>query len=189
MRKNNYKTTINLFIVLFLFLSISLKQVYAAEMIGKEILYAKGDWEVLLFDYDDNSTACVARIRDLNASNETSRELQLYLKTDLNELAIFYEQAIGGDPTAKKDEDHWAKFHFAIDDSPVWSFDAWRTMNWIVMDMNARSKRDFTKIANQLRRGNKFLHLDEYYNVVSAFSLKGSNASIDHLVRCINKYL
>ena len=183
------KNIVYKFVFLFLFLITSFKQLYAAEMTGKEILYAKGDWEVLLFDYDDNTTACFARIRDLNASYETSRELQLYVKTNLNELAIYYEQAIGGDPTSKKDGDHWAKFHFAIDDSPVWSVDAWRTMNWIVMDMNARSTKDFTKIANQLRRGSKFLHLDQYYNVVSAFSLKGSNASIDHLVRCISKYL
>ena len=183
------KNIVKITVLLLFSLIIGFKPVYAREMTGKEILYAKGDWEVLLFDYDDNTSACVARIRDLNASYETSRELQLYVKTNLNELAVFYEQAIGGDPTAKKDEDHWAKFHFAVDDSPVWSVDAWRTMNWIVMDMNARSKKDFTKIANQLRRGSKFLHLDEYYNIVSAFSLKGSNASIDHLVRCINKNL
>ncbi len=172
------KNYVSICLVTVVFLSININQMFAAKMIDDIVLFKKGDWEVTLLRYDDRSSACVARIRDLR---DFWKEFQIYTAPGVDELAFFYEY---GDSNAKL-----KTFNFAIDKFPSWAYvDPIRDGDWLILDLNVNSEKIFRKIISQIRKGKELFHLDDDNKVINIFSLKGSNASMDALIDCHTKY-
>ena len=161
-----------------IFISVNINQTFAAEMIDDKVLFKKGDWEVTLLRYDDRSSACVARIRDLR---DFWKEFQIYTAPEVDELAFFYEY---GDANAKL-----KTFKFAIDKFSSWSYvDPTKDGGWLILDLNVNSEKIFRQIVSQIRKGKELFHLDDDNKVINIFSLKGSNAAINALIDCHNKH-
>ena len=159
-------------VLFFLFVSFLPYTSFSTEVYGEKLLFKKGHWEVVLLRYDDRSTACIAR----NGSG--NKEFQIYVNTDVEELAIFYDDS-NVNETLKI-------FQFAVDDYASWySESPFFDSGWLIMDLISGSDKAVTELIQEIRKGQELFHLDDNNKIISNFSLKGSAASISELVNCI----
>ena len=159
-------------VLFFLFVSFLPYTSFSTEVYGEKLLFKKGHWEVVLLRYDDRSTACIAR----NGSG--NKEFQIYVNTDVEELAIFYDDS-NVNETLKI-------FQFAVDDYASWySESPFFDSGWLIMDLISGSDKAVTELIQEIRKGQELFHLDDNNKIISSFSLKGSAASINELVKCI----
>ena len=159
-------------VLIFLFFSFLPYTSFSAEVFDEKSLFKKGHWEVVLLRYDDRSTACIAR----NGSG--NKEFQIYVNTDVEELAIFYDDS-NVNETLKI-------FQFAVDDYASWySESPFFDSGWLIMDLISGSDKAVTELIQEIRKGQELFHLDDNNKIISNFSLKGSAASISELVNCI----
>ena len=145
---------------------------FSTTVFDEKSLFKKGNWEVVLLLYDDRSTACIAR----NGSG--NKEFQIYVNSEVDELAIFYDDS-NVNETLKI-------FQFAVDDYASWySESPFLDSGWLIMDLNSGSDKVVTEVIQEIRKGRELFHLDDNNKIISSFSLKGSAASINELVKCI----
>tara|TARA_A100000164_G_C21675075_1_gene661550 strand:- start:243 stop:761 length:519 start_codon:yes stop_codon:yes gene_type:complete len=156
----------------FLFFSFLPHTSFSTTVFDEKSLFKKDNWEVVLLLYDDRSTACIAR----NGSG--NKEFQIYVDSKVDELAIFYDDS-NVNETLKI-------FQFAIDDYASWySESPFLDSGWLIMDLNSGSDKVVTEVIQEIRKGRELFHLDDNNKIISSFSLKGSAASINELVKCI----
>ena len=159
-------------VLFFLFFSFFPHMSFATTVFDEKSLFKKGNWEVVLLLYDDRSTACIAR----NGSG--NKEFQIYVNSEVDELAIFYDDS-NVNETLKI-------FQFAVDDYASWySESPFLDSGWLIMDLNSGSDKVVTELIQEIRKGQELFHLDDNNKIISSFSLKGSAASINELVKCI----
>ena len=147
---------------------------YSAEVFDEKLLFKKGDWEVVLLRYDDRSTACIAR------NGLGNKEFQIYVSAKFEELAIFYDES--------NINESLKTFQFAVDDLASWYTESpYLDNGWLIMDLNSGSDKVITELIHEIRKGQELFHLDDNNKIISSFSLKGSAASVNELVKCIEE--
>ena len=55
------------------------------------------------------------------------------------------------------------------------------------MDLNSGSDKAITELIQEIRKGQELFHLDDNNKIISSFSLNGSAASINELVKCFEE--
>ena len=147
---------------------------FSAEVFDEKVLFKKGDWEVVLLRYDDRTTSCVAR------NGLGNKEFQIYVSAELDDLAIFYDDS--------NINESLKTFQFAVDDLASWYTESpYLDNGWLIMDLNSGSDKAITELIQEIRKGQELFHLDDNNKIISSFSLKGSAASINKLVKCIEE--
>ncbi len=147
---------------------------YSAEVFDEKLLFKKGDWEVVLLRYDDRSTACIAR------NGLGNKEFQIYVNADVDELAIFYDDS--------NINESLKIFQFAVDDFASWYTESpYLDSGWLIMDLTSGSDKAVRGLIKEIRKGQELFHLDDNNKIISKFSLKGSAASLNELVKCIEE--
>tara|TARA_A100001011_G_C14076731_1_gene742700 strand:- start:23 stop:532 length:510 start_codon:yes stop_codon:yes gene_type:complete len=147
---------------------------YSAEVFDEKLLFKKGDWEVVLLRYDDKSTACIAR------NGLGNKEFQIYVNADVDELAIFYDES--------NINESLKIFQFAVDDFASWYTESpYLDSGWLIMDLTSGSDKAVRGLIKEIRKGQELFHLDDNNKIISKFSLKGSAASLNELVKCIEE--
>ena len=147
---------------------------FSAEVFDEKLLFKKGDWEVALLRYDDRSTACIAR------NGLGNKEFQIYVNADFDEFAIFYD-----DSNVNK---KLKTFHYAVDDLASWYTESpYLDSGWLIMDLTSGSDKAVVELIQEIRKGQELFHLDDNNKIISSFSLKGSAASVNELVKCIEE--
>ena len=147
---------------------------FSAEVFDEKLLFKKGDWEVALLRYDDRSTACIAR------NGLGNKEFQIYVNADFDEFAIFYD-----DSNVNK---KLKTFHYAVDDLASWYTESpYLDTGWLIMDLTSGSDKAVIELIQEIRKGQELFHLDDNNKIISSFSLKGSAASVNELVKCIEE--
>ena len=147
---------------------------YSAEVFDEKLLFKKGDWEVVLLRYDDRSTACIAR------NGLGNKEFQIYVNADVDELAIFYDES--------NINESLKIFQFAVDDFASWYTESpYLDSGWLIMDLTSGSDKAVRELIKEIRKGQELFHLDDNNKIISKFSLKGSAASLNELVKCIEE--
>ena len=147
---------------------------FSAEVFDEKVLFKKGDWEVVLLRYDDRSTACIAK------NGLGNKEFQIYVNAKVEELAIFYDES---------DVNESLKiFQFAVDDLASWYTESpYLDSGWLIMDLTSGSDKAVIELIQEIRKGQELFHLDDNNKIISSFSLKGSAASVNELVKCIEE--
>ena len=147
---------------------------FSAEVFDEKVLFKKGDWEVVLVRYDDRTTSCVAR------NGLGNKEFQIYVSAELEDLAIFYDES--------NINESLKTFQFAVDDLASWYTEhPYLDNGWLIMDLTSGSDKAITELIQEIRKGQELFHLDDNNKIISSFSLKGSAASINELVKCIEE--
>ena len=147
---------------------------FSAEVFDEKLLFKKGDWEVVLLRYDDRSTACIAR------NGLGNKEFQIYVNADVDELAIFYDDS--------NINESLKIFQFAVDDFASWYTESpYLDSGWLIMDLTSGSDKAVRELIKEIRKGQELFHLDDNNKIISKFSLKGSAASLNELVKCIEE--
>ena len=147
---------------------------FSAEVFDEKLLFKKGDWEVVLLRYDDKSTACIAR------NGLGNKEFQIYVNADVDELAIFYDES--------NINESLKIFQFAVDDFASWYTESpYLDSGWLIMDLTSGSDKAVRELIKEIRKGQELFHLDDNNKIISKFSLKGSAASLNELVKCIEE--
>ena len=147
---------------------------FSAEVFDQKLLFKKGDWEVVLLRYDDRSTACIAR------NGLGNKEFQIYVNADVDELAIFYDES--------NINESLKIFQFAVDDFASWYTESpYLDSGWLIMDLTSGSDKAVRGLIKEIRKGQELFHLDDNNKIISKFSLKGSAASLNELVKCIEE--
>ena len=147
---------------------------FSAEVFDEKLLFKKGDWEVVLLRYDDRSTACIAR------NGLGNKEFQIYVNADVDELAIFYDES--------NINESLKIFQFAVDDFASWYTESpYLDSGWLIMDLTSGSDKAVRGLIKEIRKGQELFHLDDNNKIISKFSLKGSAASLNELVKCIEE--
>ena len=147
---------------------------FSAEVFDEKLLFKKGDWEVVLLRYDDRSTACIAR------NGLGNKEFQIYVNADIDELAIFYDES--------NINESLKIFQFAVDDFASWYTESpYLDSGWLIMDLTSGSDKAVRELIKEIRKGQELFHLDDNNKIISKFSLKGSAASLNELVKCIEE--
>ena len=158
-------------LLIYLFLTYSS---FSAEVFDEKLLFKKGDWEVVLLRYDDRSTACIAR------NGLGNKEFQIYVNADVDELAIFYDES--------NIHESLKIFQFAVDDFASWYTESpYLDSGWLIMDLTSGSDKAVRELIKEIRKGQELFHLDDNNKIISKFSLKGSAASLNELVKCIEE--
>ena len=158
-------------LLIYLFLTYSS---FSAEVFDEKLLFKKGDWEVVLLRYDDRSTACIAR------NGLGNKEFQIYVNADVDELAIFYDDS--------NINESLKIFQFAVDDFASWYTESpYLDSGWLIMDLTSGSDKAVRELIKEIRKGQELFHLDDNNKIISKFSLKGSAASLNELVKCIEE--
>ena len=147
---------------------------FSAEVFDEKVLFKKGDWEVVLLRYEDRSTACIAK------NGLGNKEFQIYVNAKVEELAIFYDES---------DVNESLKiFQFAVDDLASWYTESpYLDSGWLIMDLTSGSDKAVIELIQEIRKGQELFHLDDNNKIISSFSLKGSAASVNELVKCIEE--
>jgi len=147
---------------------------FSAEVFDEKVLFKKGDWEVALLRYDDRTTSCVAR------NGLGNKEFQIYVSAEFEDLAIFYDES--------NINESLKTFQFAVDDLTSWYTESpYLDNGWLIMDLTSGSDKAITELIQEIRKGQELFHLDDNNKIISSFSLKGSAASINELVKCIEE--
>ena len=58
---------------------------------------------------------------------------------------------------------------------------------WLISDFANYSDKDGDDFVREFRKGKKFYHLDDNYEVISWFSLNGSSMASDAFAECIER--
>ena len=147
---------------------------FSAEVFDEKVLFKKGDWEVVLLRYDDRTTSCIAR------NGLGNKEFQIYVGAEIEDLAIFYDES--------NINESLKTFQFAVDDLASWyTKSPYLDNGWLIMDLKSGSDKAITELIQEIRKGQELFHLDDNNKIISSFSLKGSAASINELVKCIEE--
>ena len=147
---------------------------FSAEVFDEKVLFKKEDWEVVLLRYDDRTTSCIAR------NGLGNKEFQIYVSAELDDLAIFYDDS--------NINESLKTFQFAVDDLASWYTESpYLDNGWLIMDLTSGSDKAITELIQEIRKGQELFHLDDNNKIISSFSLKGSAASINELVKCIEE--
>ena len=147
---------------------------FSAEVFDEKVLFKKEDWEVVLLRYDDRTTSCIAR------NGLGNKEFQIYVSTEFEDLAIFYDDS--------NINESLKTFQFAVDDLASWYTESpYLDNGWLIMDLTSGSDKAITELIQEIRKGQELFHLDDNNKIISSFSLKGSAASINKLVKCIEE--
>ena len=147
---------------------------FSAEVFDEKVLFKKEDWEVVLLRYDDRTTSCIAR------NGLGNKEFQIYVSAELDDLAIFYDDS--------NINESLKTFQFAVDDLASWYTESpYLDNGWLIMDLTSGSDKAITELIQEIRKGQELFHLDDNNKIISSFSLKGSAASINKLVKCIEE--
>ena len=142
----------------------------------KKELFQAGVWRVLLLEWSDGKKQCVAE------SLQGEGDLDIVVAIN----SVSFGLNIGKDASQSEKK----VFSFRIDNYSPWKKnDPIFDNGWLIYELIDLSENTFDEIERQFRRGNTFYQLDERGYTINSFSLKGSNAALTALGKCIDTNL
>ena len=156
--------------------AVFLASAVQSETPSEKELFQSGAWRVLSLEWSDGEKQCVAE----SLQGEGGLDIVVAINS------ISFGLYIGKDASQSDKK----LFSFRIDNYPPWkkndpSFDD----GWLIYELLDVSENTFDEIERQFRKGNMFYHLDERGYTINSFSLKGSNAALTALQKCIDAHL
>ena len=148
-----------------------------AESLHEKEIFTGEDWTVSLEVDADERSYCIARNWQNGQSN-----FDLQFASNSFSIGIFY----GEDVEIQQLE----TFRFKIDNFPIWqNVRALYDNGWLIGELSGFSDKTLAEMERQLRKGRTFFHLDDADDIITAFSLKGSDLALTALVECLEKYI
>lgn len=138
-------------------------------------IFKKGAWTVDSVKYDAGDYGC------LMYNGESDLELRIEANDEIFDLAIFYDNQ----PEINKSLKY---FSFRIDNNASWRDTAsYYDEGWLISELSRYSDRNGEDFVNEFNQGNKFYHLNDNFEVISWFSLKGSAMASEAFLECVEK--
>ena len=148
-----------------------------AEVKLEKVLHTANSWQVVYREWSDGLKQCVA---------ENIQGNQVEFDLVVAENSISFGIFIGEDAT-RNEKKH---FSFRIDNNSAWTSDTpIYEDGWLTLEIADVSDNVFFEIERQFRKGMNFIQLDTTGNVTNTFSLIGSNAAINALTVCEDRYV
>lgn len=138
-------------------------------------IFKKDSWAVESVKYAKNDYGCIM------FNGDSDLELRVFADNNGMDLSIFYDNR----PEINKSLKY---FSFRIDDYMNWrDSGSYYDEGWLISDFANYSDKDGDDFVREFRKGKKFYHLDDNYEVISWFSLNGSSMASDAFAECIER--